>query len=191
MPIIRLVLVGTVLLSEWILSENDVVGSWAQLLTVSSTIPRRKKTEAEGGKRNGGQPFNFPLTCSWRWRVTACLDSWVEALDIFVSVEPVKVSRFQPLCFNLDRKVKVTQLGPKSQSYSTWTEKSKLKKVHMLPTNSYRSSDKVTQLWPKSQSYSTLTLTGQIGKSCEKKPFVVWEGRKHEVSVNFYLFSGI
>ena len=42
MPIIRLVLVGTVLLSEWILSENDVVGSWAQLLTVSSTIPRRK-----------------------------------------------------------------------------------------------------------------------------------------------------
>ncbi len=42
MPIIQLVLVGTVLLSEWILSENDVVGSWAQLLTVSLTIPRRK-----------------------------------------------------------------------------------------------------------------------------------------------------
>jgi hypothetical protein len=42
MPIIRLVLVEIVLLSERILSENAVVGSWAQLLTVSSTIPRRK-----------------------------------------------------------------------------------------------------------------------------------------------------
>ncbi len=30
MPIIRLVVVGTVLLSEWILSENDVVGSEAE-----------------------------------------------------------------------------------------------------------------------------------------------------------------
>ncbi len=42
MPIIRLVLVGIVLLSERILSENAVVGSWAQLLTVSLTIPRQK-----------------------------------------------------------------------------------------------------------------------------------------------------
>jgi hypothetical protein len=42
MPIIRLVVVGIVLLSERILSENDVVGSWAQLLAVHSTTPRRK-----------------------------------------------------------------------------------------------------------------------------------------------------
>ncbi len=42
MPIIRLVLVGIVLLSERILSENAVVGSWAQLHAVRSTIPRRK-----------------------------------------------------------------------------------------------------------------------------------------------------
>ena len=75
-----------------------------------------KSLRLREGRGMGGQPFNFPQTCSWRWRVTACLDSWVEALDIFVSVEPVKVSRFQ-LCFNLDRKVKVTQLWPKSQSW--------------------------------------------------------------------------
>jgi hypothetical protein len=41
-PIIRLVVVGIVLLSERILSEYAVVGSWAQLLAVRSTIPRRK-----------------------------------------------------------------------------------------------------------------------------------------------------
>ena len=41
-PIIRLVFVGIVLLSEGILSENAVVASWAQLLSVRSTIPRRK-----------------------------------------------------------------------------------------------------------------------------------------------------
>ncbi len=41
-PIIRLVVVGIVLLSEQILSENAVVGSWAQLLAVRLTIPRRK-----------------------------------------------------------------------------------------------------------------------------------------------------
>jgi len=41
-PIIRLVVVGIVLLSERILLENAVVGSWAQLLAVRSTIPRRK-----------------------------------------------------------------------------------------------------------------------------------------------------
>jgi hypothetical protein len=41
-PIIRLIVVGIVLLSEWILLENAVVGSWAQLLAVRSTIPRQK-----------------------------------------------------------------------------------------------------------------------------------------------------
>ncbi len=35
-------LVGIALLSERILLENAVVGSWAQLLAVGLTIPRRK-----------------------------------------------------------------------------------------------------------------------------------------------------
>ena len=41
-PIIRLVVVRIVLLSEWILSENTVVGSWAQLWLVRLAIPRQK-----------------------------------------------------------------------------------------------------------------------------------------------------
>ncbi len=41
-PIIQLVVVGIVLLSERILLENAVVGSWAQLWLVRSAIPRRK-----------------------------------------------------------------------------------------------------------------------------------------------------
>ena len=49
MPIIRLVLVGIVLLSERILSENAVVGSSAQLLAVGSTIPRRKLNKVPYG----------------------------------------------------------------------------------------------------------------------------------------------
>jgi hypothetical protein len=42
MPIIRLVFFGIVLLSERILSENAVVGRWAQLLAIGSTIPCQK-----------------------------------------------------------------------------------------------------------------------------------------------------
>ena len=41
-PIIRLVFVGIVLLSERILSENAVVGSWAQLWLVRSEFPNQK-----------------------------------------------------------------------------------------------------------------------------------------------------
>ena len=115
------------------------------------------------GRGMGGQPFNFPLTCSWRWRVTACLDSWVEALDIFVSVEPVKVSRFQ-LCFNLDRKVKVTQLWPKSQSWKKFICRPLIPTVARSKLLNFDPKVKVTQLW---------LWPVKVGKSCEKKPFVV------------------
>ena len=114
------------------------------------------------GRGMGGQPFNFPQTCSWRWRVRACLDLSGSLGHFRIRWTGQKKLPGQHL-----------ECLPKSQLSVKLTFRETFLGLSMSPTDSFSRKVNFRSSLPKSQLSAKLTFRVNFGKSCEKKLFLV------------------